>query len=66
MARLVGPCNRVRLEYEGGALPPRHLAQFLDVNKRLLQPAVNEHNAIRSPYLCLLPVLQHALPSVAP
>jgi len=32
MARLVGLCNRAHKEYEGGALLPRHLAQFLDVN----------------------------------
>ena len=38
MARSVGSCNRARPDYKGGALPPRHLAQFLDV-KRAFQPA---------------------------
>ena len=52
MARLVGPRNPARPEYEGGALPPHHSAQFLVVNKRPFQPALNEHTAIRSLYLC--------------
>jgi len=66
MARSVGPCNRERPEYEGWALPPHHLAQFLDVKRRTFQSAVNEHLEIRRPYLCVLPVLQHALSYVAP